>query len=182
MFYADSTSSTSYDIWVATRTSTLGVFSAGVSVAGLNGNDLEAGPWLSGDEKLIYFYSVRAGGLGGADIWIADLAANGASNVRNLADVNTASDEENPVLTPDGLTIVFSSRQSGRGAKGNYDIWIARRTTAADGFGQSVNVAELNTTADDAPSWISPDGCTLSFVRNRVSANAFDLYQATRGR
>ena len=182
LFYATLVAGASDDIWVATRSSTLTVFSAGAPVAGLNTSGLENAPWLSGDETLIYFHSTRAGGLGGADISVADLGTNGVSNARNLAGVNTTLNEENPVLTPDGLRIFFASTQSGGAAMGNYDIWTAQRTTTADGFGQPVNVAELNSSANDLPNWISPDGCTLYFTSSRANANSFHIYQATRGR
>jgi Tol biopolymer transport system component len=177
LFYS-SDASGNYDIMLATRASTATVFGTGAAVAGLNLADLDACPFLSADGKQLYFCSIRAGGLGGADIWVADFGTNGATNIHNLSAVNTSTDEENPVLSPDGLTIYFSSKQTG--SKGDYDIWMAKRSTAADGFGQAVAVTELNTDSSDAPTWLSPDGCMLFFASDH-GGTSFGLYQATRG-
>jgi Tol biopolymer transport system component len=174
-----------WDIYIAARPSAAAVFGAGAAVSGINTTDLDAGPWLSSDETQIYFCSARPGGLGGADIWVADFGTNGASNVRNLSSVNTTSDEEAPVLSADGLTIYFTSRQPG--GSGGSDIWMAQRSTVSDGFGQSVNVAELNSPSNESPTWVSPDACTLFIASDKDSTSGsgrtgFDIYKATRGK
>jgi Tol biopolymer transport system component len=175
-----------YSLQIATRTTTAAVFSAGTPLAGINGSGFDACPWLSADESQLYFCSVRPGSRGGADIFVADLGSNGASNVTELVAVNTTTDEENPVLTADGLTIYFSSKQlAGGGAGTNYHIWTAHRSTTADGFGQSTSVTELNTSGTDVPGWISPDGCTIYIMSDRDAGTGgrtgFDIYKSTRG-
>jgi hypothetical protein len=188
LFFASNTSGGGdYDVRLATRTSTIAVFSASSVVAGVNTSGLEAGQWLSNDGKQLYFFSDRIGGLGGVDIWVADFGSGGASNVRNLSGVNSATDEENPVLTADGLTIYFSSKNTAGSTPATaYDIWMAHRSTAQDGFGQPKNITELNSSGGDAPTWVAPDGCTLYFSSDRAAGTAGrvggDLYQATRGK
>jgi Tol biopolymer transport system component len=175
-----------YALQIATRPSTAAVFSAGAPLAGINGAGFDVCPWLSADESQLYFCSVRPGSRGGADIFVADLGTNGASNVTELVAVNTTTDEENPVLTADGLTIYFSSKQlAGGGAGTDYHIWTAHRSTTADGFGQSTAVTELNSSGGDAAGWVSPDGCTIYILSSRDAGSGGrtgdDIYIATRG-
>jgi hypothetical protein len=145
--------------------------------------------WLSADEKLLYFDSYREGGKGGNDVYVADFAIHVASNVRNLATINTADDENGPVVTADGLTLYFSSNRAGasppdpRQGQGGFiwnDIWVARRSSTTAAFGPSEPVAELNAPIlHDDPVWVSSDGCTLFFRRGDRYEGS--LLQASRG-
>ena len=89
--------------------------------------------------------------------------------------INGADDESFPVVTPDELTLYFSSnRANGAGLQ---DIYVARRASVSDNFGAPVNLAELNTGTNDFPTWISDDGCVLYLM----SGTMYDIYYATRG-
>jgi len=57
-------------------------------------------------------------------------AAAQDANPIHAPKINTESDETDPFVSADGLTLLYSSNQ-----KGTFDIWIAKRTTAAGVFG-----------------------------------------------
>jgi TolB protein len=181
-FMTNHATSGTYDIAVAARGGLTATFASPAPVPGLNGTSNDTGPWISLDGTAITFASDRAGGLGGNDIYVAALGAAGASGVVNYTAVNSTADDGAPVLSRDGLTLYFSSKRAGTGARGNDDIWVARRAVATDGFAAPTDVGELNSAAADGPRWLSADSCTLYFTSDRAGGlGGYDLYQATRG-
>jgi hypothetical protein len=80
---------------------------------------------------------------------------------------------------PDELTIYFASLRTDGGAKGNLDIWMARRSSVDEQFGLPRNVAKLNTPLSEYPTWISADGCRLYIAKGEAN-DSFDIYVATR--
>ena len=171
-----------YRIVEATQNGVTGGFAPPADVAGLDSSAGDVSPWLSSDGTQIYFGSGRTGGLGGNDIYVGDLSTAGASNAIDLTAVNSAADDASPVLSRDGLTLYFASKRADPAARGNDDIWIARRAAVGDPFGAPATVAELNSAAADGPRWLSPDGCTLYFTSDRNGGQGgYDLYSATRG-
>jgi hypothetical protein len=94
---------------------------------------------------------------------------NGASSTRTI-----------PVSASDEKLIFYA--QAINGAR---HIFQATRASDAGSFANETAVAELNSTAEDLPGWLSPDGCRLYFSSNRSGtggAGGHDLYVATRGR
>jgi len=85
------------------------------------------------------------------------------------------------VLTPDGLQAYFSS---GPDHPSDTDIYVATRPNADANtkFQKITRVDALSDEAsDDAPNWISPDGCRLYYFSGRPGgAGAYDLYLAER--
>ena len=57
------------DLWVSTRASTLEPWSIPVLLPNVNSTALEGAPALSWDGTELYFFSARAGGAGGTDIY-----------------------------------------------------------------------------------------------------------------
>jgi hypothetical protein len=47
-----------------------------------------------------------------------------------------------------------------------YDIWTASRSSISVPFGNVANLAGVNTSANEFPSWISDDGCRLYVWNN----------------
>jgi hypothetical protein len=181
-FMTNHGTSGTYDIAAAVRDGLSATFASPAPVPGLNGTGNDTGPWISLDGTSITFASDRPGGLGGNDIYVADLGAAGASGVVDYTDVNSTVDDAAPVLSRDGLTLYFSSKRAGAGALGNDDIWVARRAVVTDGFAAPTNVGELNSAAADGPRWLSADDCALYFTSDRAGGlGGYDLYQATRG-
>lgn len=81
---------------------------------------------LSPDKSVAYFTSDRPGGIGGLDIYEIRRLPNGEwAKPRNLgAPINTAFDEETPMLHPDGKTLYFSSE--GHNSIGGLDIYTSK--------------------------------------------------------
>jgi hypothetical protein len=90
--------------------------------------------------------------------------------------VNTASNETDPSMTDDDLTIVFTSDRPG--GTGALDLYIGTRTSTGDPFTVR-ELTELNSTAVDQSPEISSDGLTIFFSTARAGANAL-IYSATR--
>ena len=92
-------------------------------VKGINSNFWEGSVCLSPDEKTIYFSSDRQGGLGGRDIYFAQLLPDGKwGNIKNMGpEINTTFDEDAPFIHADGTTLFFSS--TGHNTIGGYDIF-----------------------------------------------------------
>ena len=83
-----------------------------------------AHPAVSPDGLWLYFVSDMPGGLGGYDIWRAELTTNGVGAVENLGEpINTPGDEMFPTFRPNG-DLYFSSH--GHPGLGGLDIFIAQ--------------------------------------------------------
>ena len=116
-----------------------------------------AHPAVSPDGLWLYFVSDIPGGLGGLDIWRAQLTSAGIGIVENVgAPVNTAGDEMFPTFRPNG-DLYFSS--DGHAGLGGLDIFIA--TVGRNGRYQLEHPGfPLNSQGDDF-------GMTFEGVKNR---------------
>jgi hypothetical protein len=151
--------------------------------APINSAASEMNAALSPDELSLYFVSTRAGGVGGADIWVSRRASPDApwSNPVNLGpNVNGRGIDASPVVSIDGHVLLFSSdRASGQGSN---DIYVARRADKSDdlGWGPSVSLGpEVNTAAFEAGGFYLQSGedgsANLYFVRGPNTV-ALDIY------
>jgi WD40-like Beta Propeller Repeat len=98
-----------------------------------------------------------------AETWIAGTSA----------ELNTASQDGCPILSPDGLDLYMASNRPGYvGASANLDIWVAHRTSRSAPWGAPVNLgAPVNSDVDDfCPTPTLGGG--LFFVSARVVAGA----------
>ena len=93
-----------------------------INVAGANTQQ----PFIMADGRHLLFASDRTGGLGGYDLWSAELDATGKPlSVQNLGPaINTSSDEEAPFFHPASGTLVFAS--NGRTGMGGFDLYYAK--------------------------------------------------------
>lgn len=93
--------------------------------------------------------------------------------------INSASADDDPTLTGDMLVIVFDSKRGGGVGAG--DLWASTRASLDAPWSMPVNVAELNTAADDTTPDLSRDGLALYFATTRVdSVGAKDIYVSRR--
>ena len=111
--FSQISSGTDLEIRVATRTNTGEPFAEPVSAPGLNSDTAsDYTPYAVGGNSL-YFASTRETGETTSDIWRATwngTAFDAPAKVAG-ADLVTASEESNPVLTPDELTLFFDSNR-----------------------------------------------------------------------
>ena len=85
-----------------------------------------AHPAISPDGMWLYFVSDMPGGMGGYDIWRAELLQSGVGAIENLGEpVNTPGNEMFPTFRPNG-DLYFSS--NGHPGLGGLDIFIAKPT------------------------------------------------------
>ena len=121
-----------------------------------------AHPAMSPDGMWLYFVSDMPGGLGGYDIWRAELTTNGVGAVENLGEpINTAGDELFPTFRPNG-DLYFSS--NGHPGMGGLDIYIANIVSNGDATNTSYQIEHpgypLNSQGDDF-------GMTFEGLHNR---------------
>jgi hypothetical protein len=165
-------------IALATRPNVTVAFSAMRTVANINNATNSADPFLLPGGNAMYLASDLAGNLG----LYRSVKVSGAFAIPTPVpgvNLDTPAVENNPVVTPDELTLFFGSTRPG--GTGDYDIYEARRAHVADGFGAPVALTALNTAGAEVPNWISPDGCNLYFTRAEPNVG-YQLYMASRGR
>lgn len=100
-------------------------------------------PTMTGDMLEIVWSSDRASGY---ELWRATRPTRAApwSSPALVANVNSASVEQSPELSRDGLTLYFTSDRDG-----NYDVWVTSRASRSDSFGAPVKVAVLSSAAHE---------------------------------
>lgn len=85
------------------------------------------------DGKELFISSIRTGGLGGFDIWRSTRASwqeGWSTPALAGAPISTAGLDNQPHLTRDGQTLLFTSDRAG--GFGLNDLWMATRRAAAD--------------------------------------------------
>jgi len=155
-------------LYTATRTSTAVQFSSLTDIASLN---VAQDGCLYIAAGYLLFTSERAGNV---NIYSAKFAGGGFGPAEPLS-VNTAgADEFTPVLSPDGLVLYYASAPVPRPPTGPWglDVMMAIRSSTDQPFGAPVPLADLNTDADEQPTWVSHDGCRLYFTRNDAVAGS----------
>lgn len=178
-FYSNRAGGTgSLDLWRATRATPTGTFSTPVEVTELNTTGSDSGPSITADGLTIFFATSRTGGMGGNDIWTSTrptLAAPFATPTP-VTELNSTTNDGDPQISADGLTIVFESTRPG--GMGGSDVWFASRVSPSMPFSAPVNLSTNSTTSDDAPS-LSSSGDELFFCSTRTGGpGSFDLYVA----
>jgi len=101
-------------------------------------------PVLTADELIIVFHSeFRPGSAGARDLWTATRTEpNGVfGNITALDGINSSTDESNPYILPDGLTIYFTRKDAGP----DWNIYKATRASREEPFGD-IQYIGLNTT------------------------------------
>jgi Tol biopolymer transport system component len=135
-------------------------WSAPVPIKGdVNSNSWEGSISLSADGRTVYFSSERPGGLGGKDLYKAELMPNGSwGKVRSLGPtINTKFDDDAPFIHPDGKTLYFSSK--GHNSMGGYDIF--RTELNGEAWTVPANAGyPVNTPGDDIYFVLAANGTT----------------------
>lgn len=94
--------------------------------------------------------------------------------------VNSAAADNNPTLSPDGLSLYFASDRPG--ALGGTDLWVAQRTSRESPWEAPVNLgAPISTTSADGGPALSVDGHLLFFHSARPGGQGGnDIWMARR--
>jgi hypothetical protein len=149
-----------YDIWVTKRETVDDEWGTPVNLGPkVNSSTWDADARISADGLELYFSSMRSGGYGDWDIWMTRRTTkDDAWGVpEHLGPVlNTSSSEGPSCLSPDGLELYFWSGLAG--GYGDCDIWVTRRVTKDDPWGEPTNLGPIvNSSAADY-FILSPDG------------------------
>ncbi len=163
------------ELWTARRVDAI-TFASPLAMTNLNLASAETQPYLQDTGGALVFSSDRNGGT--FDLWHSTRSGTTFGTPIRMFELDAGgSAEGDPVLSSDGLTIYFrSDRPSPIGA---FDIYVATRPTTAVSFGTPTLVPNVNSPADDGPSYISANDCRLYISSDRDGNN--DIFVATRG-
>ena len=140
-------------------------------------------PSISADSLSLYFVSNRPGGSGDSDLWVATRPTTDdewEQPVNLGLTVNSPAKDENPCISADGLELYFASNRTG--SYGGHDIWVTRRPTKDDVWGEPINLGPMvNTDMMDISPCIAADGLSLyltCYQRDRIGC--YDLFVTKR--
>jgi len=113
------------DIWVSKRPATNALWTAAVNLGPIvNSSAFDWDPSISADGLMLFFWSYRPGGRGGADIWVTTRATKidpWLAPVVNLGPTNSSDHDTGPSISSDGLMLYFASDRPG--GSGGQDLW-----------------------------------------------------------
>jgi serine/threonine protein kinase/Tol biopolymer transport system component len=163
------------DLWVLKRTSIGAAWGApenlGSVVNGPSGDGMVS---LSVDGLTLYFTSERPGGYGLSDIYVTTRTTKNdpwGSAVNLRPPINSSASDMTPWESLDGLELYFSSFRPG--GYGSSDIYVARRATTNDTWGDPANLGStVNTPYYEGQLSLSPDGLLLFFSDDPLNLDA----------
>ena len=174
----------SFDIYVSRRTTTDDAWGTPVELGPpVNSSTVDAAPIISTDGLSLYFTSLnRTGGYGSGDIWVSKRATKNDpwGEPLNLGPtINTSQDDVATSISSDGLVLYILRKPPPNGPG---DIYMSRRPTTNDAWGESVKLGPtINSSYDDTSACISADGLSLFFSSNRPGGfGAMDMWVTTR--
>lgn len=148
-------------------------FSAPTKLTVLDGGSASSQPFFVSRTEL--FYASKLTGNGDLYRSTVDGLKFGAPSI--IAELATSSGEGDPATSADGLTLYFRTTRAP--SVGGFDIFVATRPDLTSPFGAATPVENVNSAADDGPSWLSSDGCRMYISSDRAGTN--DVYVARRG-
>jgi hypothetical protein len=114
----------------------------------------------------LYFGTIRPGGKGGNDLYVARWVDGAYTDPENLGDsVNTVAGEVEPWIAPDESYLIFSGNGRSDGI-GGFDLYLSERR---NGVWQRARLlgGGVNSTKGDFNQSVSPDGRYLYFSSTR---------------
>lgn len=166
-----------WDIWASRK---VGEAWSPPTAVSFNSDANDFDPAYTADGRWVYFFSNRAGGLGGDDIYRAPVTKDGFGAAEHLGpEVNTAGDEWAPAPSPDGKSLLFASNQPGH----KHDLFVAEVRGAGFAPAQPLPGALNTADADEFDAtWLTADAIVFSRshdVDNEPIALVFSARGAT---
>ena len=177
LFFSSERGGAKDKLYVAIAPAAGSPFGAPMMVSGVGSTDAdEQHPYyrVAGGGEL-WFSSTRGGQW---EIWTAKKSGTAFATPVRVEELRNAEATRQPMISEDGLTIVFASERAG--GSGQRDLWMARRATTATPFGSPEALSTVNSASDEFAGWLSPDGCRLYFSSDRLAANTHNVYVASR--
>jgi hypothetical protein len=156
------------DIFLATRGTRAADFGPPGAVAEINSPADEAAPYLEPGNAHLWFMRDSA------TIWMAPRSGDGFAQPAEVKELNALGKLGFPVPSDDDTYIYFSLQDQA----GSSHVWMARRASPELPFAGARSVTELNSTTEESPNWLSPDGCRIYLTSNRTGS--WQLYVAER--
>lgn len=131
-----------------------------------------AHPAVSPNGAFLYFVSDMPGGMGGLDLWRAEITGGSFGPVENLGSViNTEGDEMFPTFRPNG-DLYFSS--NGRGGMGGLDIYRAQYDSLINNWDVLHMPYPVNSNGDDFGMTFNGELNQGYFTSNRANRRGWD--------
>ena len=141
----------------------------------LNGKGHDASIQLfDNDSKLLMYRNDNNG-----DIFVSDKAGGDWSTPKPLdGNINSKSFESDGYITPDGLTMYFSTGKYSE--DGTLDLYQSTRSSMGADWGPAKSLgANINTKYDDDSPYLSKDGKTLYFSsRGHNTMGGYDIFKS----
>jgi len=136
-------------------------------------------PTLTADSLQIFFTTNRNSGTN-TDVWFARRSsiAEPFGTPEIVAGVNSDDRETSSAISGDGLTLWLGSERPG--GLGEVDIWVAERTSTSGDWSAPVNLAPLNSSADDIPRPPGQHGLVMPMASTSAHADQYWTYLAAR--
>jgi len=133
--------------------------------ANVNTAGFESAPFLTTDDRTLYFTSNSGGIAGSFDVWYSQIEDGvPGPRVKIPSPISTGALDCCPVLSPDGNSLYICSDRTG--GYGSLDVWVSQK--AGGEWQPPVNLGQVvNSSGLDSPRWISDDGNTLIIDSNR---------------
>jgi hypothetical protein len=156
----DASADTASDSVAGPRCDVAKPYGAPVLLPGLSSASLEIGVELTADMLDGVMWSSRSGTDRIYEVTRASTVDDFGMPqlVPNLGSVSGVPDRD-PVLTGDGLTLVFTSTRTG-----TWDLFLTTRPSRTQPFAPPVAITELATAGDDWGPFISSDGLGLYYI------------------
>jgi hypothetical protein len=175
------------DLYMTTRATRNDPWGAPVNLGPkVNSPRNDHAPCISENGLELYFASVRTGGYGRADTYVAKRATPDSpwGDAVNLGPVvNSVYDEQNGWLSPDGLLLFFEDDPwesiQRPGGYGGSDLWMARRASLSAPWQTPVNLGPaVNSPIIESTPRITRDGSTLYFATAKaVGTHTWEYWQ-----
>ena len=171
-----------WDIWMATRPTRDDPWGQRQNLGPTINSPVEdMDACLSADGLTLYFNSRRVGGHGDMDIYVSTRPTRSdpwGQPVNLGPPVNGPFSDACPEVSADGRIMFFNSRRPG--GLGDSDLWMTRRPTTDDPWGEPVHLGPtVNTPGLEQYPDISPDGRWLMFQTGNLpgGTGGMDIWQ-----
>jgi hypothetical protein len=165
-----------YGVFHTSRQTPNGPFSLPVTPAMTDSPGFDGQPYVAPDGTELYWVHGDAGSNVATDIWVGQNSGGTYNGGMLDGGVNAVPGSQRaPVITTDKLTLYYAQHGDDGGVD---DIYAAKRASPSDAFGAGAPVSELNSTAADAPTWISSDECVIYLQSDRTGV--LRIYRAAR--
>lgn len=165
-------------LYQATRQTPDGPFDAVSEISELKyfGGHVDS-PWVSPDNLRLYYFRTEPGSQSRLKLSQRSSVYQSWPQGDNISELNALGYVAHPTLSADELTVVFSGKNLAGGV-GGYDLWMATRGHASQGFGNAINLNELNRAGAEYHPALAADGLTLYFASDRNGS--LQIFEARR--